>query len=187
MPALFKSDATPLLISALFAVALAAWIAKTMVEGRRRTLNAPKTILIGVTSTLAFFIPCAASGERLELVFQTVNAWHSIQYLAVIWLVLALRKQRGQLESPILRRISGPGRAAAAFYGLCFFFTAAHLTGVFSVIRWDPLGVSTPQYYYMGVLSVLFIHYALDTYLFFAAGREEPRPDVIPLAVPSQG
>jgi hypothetical protein len=187
MPPLFKSDVTPAVILVLFTAAAAAWVLKTVVERRRGTLNGPKTLLIGVTSTLAFLLPCAATGERLELVFQTVNAWHSIQYLGVIWLVLALRKQRGQLDSPVLRRISGPGRAAVAFYGTCFFFTAAHLTAVFGVIRWDPLGVSNVQYYYMGVLSVLFIHYALDTYLFFAATREEARPDTIPHAVPSQG
>jgi hypothetical protein len=187
MPAVFKNELTPWTISILFAATLVAWLTKTVLEQRHGSMNVPKTLLIAVTSTLAFLIPCAEKGERLELAFQTVNAWHSIQYLAVIWLVLAVRTRRGQTESPIVRKISGPGRAVWAFYGLCLFFTVAHLAGVFTVIRWDPLGVSMAQYYYMGVLSVLFIHYSLDTYLFFAAGREEARPDTIPLVAPSQG
>jgi hypothetical protein len=37
----------------------------------------------------------------------------------------------------------------------------------------------------MSILSLLFIHYALDTYLFFAAGRDWAKPEEIPLAAPS--
>jgi len=187
IPPIFKSEWTPRVVSVLFAIVLVAWIAKTLAERRRGTLNGPKTLLIAVTSTLAFIVPCTASGARLELAFQTVNAWHSIQYLGVIWLVLAIRKQRGEPLAPWVARISGPGRAAWSFYGLCFVFSAGLLAMVFELIRRNPWGLTGLQYYYMGVLSALFIHYSLDTYLFFAAGREEARPDVIPLAVPSQG
>ncbi len=187
IPGFVKSEWTPRVISVLLAVVFAAWLAKTLAERRRGTLNGPKTLLIAVTSTLAFIVPCAASGTRLELAFQTVNAWHSIQYLGVIWVVLAIRKERGQPMTPFVARIAGPGRAAWAFYGLCFAFSAALLAAVFEVIRRDPWGLSSLQYYYMGVLSALFIHYSLDTYLFFAAGRAEARPDTIPHAVPSRG
>ncbi len=185
-PPVIKSELTPWVISVAFGVALLAWIAKTLAEQRRGVLQGPKTILIAVTSTIAFVVPCAAGGERLELAFQTVNAWHSIQYLGIIWLVLALRKERGELASPMVARLAGPGRPVAAFYGLCFLLTASLLGLVYGVARLDPLGVSPPQYYYMGVLSALFIHYALDSWLFFAAGREEARPDTIPLATPSR-
>jgi hypothetical protein len=37
----------------------------------------------------------------------------------------------------------------------------------------------------MAVLSPLFVHYALDTYLFLAASRRDARPDEIPLAAPA--
>ena len=187
IPGFVKNEWTPRVISGLLAVVFAAWVVKTLAERRRGTLNGPKTLLILVTSTLAFIVPCAASGARLELAFQTVNAWHSIQYLAVIWVVLAIRKERGQPLSPLVSKIAGPGRAAWSFYGLCFAFSAALLAVVFWVIHRDPWGLSGLQYYYMGVLSALFIHYSLDSYLFFAAGRPEARPDVIPHAVPSRG
>ena len=186
MPPAFKNELTPRLIAVAFGVVLLAWIVKTVAEQRRGALQVPKTILIVVTTAIAFVVPCAGSGERLELAFQTVNAWHSIQYLGIIWLVLALRKGRGELDSPFVSRLAGPGRPVAAFYGLCFFFTASLLGVVYGVARLDPLGVSAPQYYYMGVLSALFIHYALDSWLFFAAGRDEARPDTIPLATPSR-
>jgi hypothetical protein len=186
MPHVLKNELTPWVISIAFAAALLGWIAKTLAERRRGVLQVPKTILIAVTSMITFVVPCAASGERLELAFQTVNAWHSIQYLGIVWLVLALRKERGELGSPFVARLAGPGRPVAAFYGLCFLFTASLLGLVYGVARLDPLGVSRPQYYYMGVLSMLFIHYALDSWLFFAAGRQEARPDTIPLATPLQ-
>jgi hypothetical protein len=187
IPPVFKSEWTPRLISILFAGVLLAWMAKTWREWRRGGLNGPKTLLIAVTSTLAFIVPSTASGSRLELAFQTVNAWHSIQYLGVIWVVLAVRKERGEPLAPWLAGISGPGRAAWRFYGLCFIFSGALLAVVFELIRRNPWGLTGLQYYYMGVLSALFIHYSLDSYLFFAAGRSEARPDAIPLVVPIQG
>lgn len=186
MPQLLKNELTPWVISVAFGAVLLGWIAKTVVEQRRGVLQVPKTILIAVTSMITFVVPCAASGERLELAFQTVNAWHSIQYLGIVWLVLALRKERGEIASPFVARLAGPGRPIAAFYGFCFLFTASLLGFVYWMARLDPLHVSRPQYYYMGVLSFLFVHYALDSWLFFAAGREEARPDTIPLALPSR-
>lgn len=187
IPSFTKSQGTYWLVSTAFAIVLAAWVVKTVAEHRRGALNVPKTVLISVTSAIAFFIPCAASAERLELAFQTVNAWHSIQYLGVIWLVLKVRKEKGLLESPFVARLSGPGRAAWGFYGLCFLFSAGLLGLIFGLVRLDPFRLSSLQYYYMGVLSVLFIHYTLDSYLFFAASRGEARPDTIPLAAPSTG
>jgi hypothetical protein len=187
MPSILKYEFVPRAISLAFTAALLGWIAKTLAEQRRGELQVPKTILIAVTTMITFVVPCAASGERLELAFQTVNAWHSIQYLGITWLVLAIQKKRGEIASPLVARLAGPGRPVASFYGFCFLFTATLLGFTYTMARLDPLGgVSRPQYYYMGVLSLLFIHYALDSWLFFAAGREESRPDTIPLVLPSR-
>jgi hypothetical protein len=185
IPPFVKSDLTVAAISAAFGILLAAWIAKTVLEQRRGALNVPKTVLIGVTTAAAFVVPAAAGGERLELAFQTVNAWHSIQYLAILWLALKLRKERGLPQASWVARLSGPGRLAVLFYGAVFATTLATLAAVTGVIRWDPIGFTKAQYDYMSILSLLFIHYALDTYLFFAAGRAWAKPDEIPLAAPS--
>jgi len=187
IPSFTKFPETYWTVSSAFAAVLGGWLVKTAREARRGFLNAPKTILIGVTTTVAFLIPCAEKGERLELAFQAVNMWHSIQYLAIVWLVLKIRKERGLPGSAWVGRVSGSGRAAWAFYGLCFAFTLALLGGILMLVRANPLGLAPMQYYYMAVLSALFIHYTLDGYLFFAAGREEARPDATPLAAPSGG
>ena len=183
IPPFTKTEFTWMAVAAAFAALLLAWIAKTAVEVRRGTLNVPKTVLIGVTAGVAFLVPVAASGARLELAFQTVNAWHSIQYLAILWACLRMRRERGLAVSPLVARLSRP----AAFYGALFATTVAVLAVVSGITRWDPLGITEGQYYYMSILSMLFIHYALDTYLFFAAGRRPARPDEIPLAAPLAG
>ena len=52
------------------------------------------------------------------------------------------------------------------------------------MLHWsDPLGLTTPQYYYMTIFSVLFIHYAFDGYFFFVSNRKDGNPDDLPLAV----
>lgn len=185
IPSFARAEVTWRLAAAAFALALVAWLAKTAWEAHRGVLNLPKTLLIGVTVTVAFLIPAAERGERLELAFQTVNAWHSLQYLAIVWVVLKVRRERGLLESPFVARLAGPGRAAWGFYGICFLFTAGLLAVVFALVRLDPLGLAHEQYYYMTVLSALFVHYTLDSYLFFAAGQDNARPDTIPLVAPA--
>ena len=40
-----------------------------------------------------------------------------------------------------------------------------------------------PQYYYMTIFSVLFIHYAFDGYFFLVSNRKDGNPDDLPLAV----
>lgn len=183
IPSFTKTELTWIAVSAAFGALLLAWIAKTALEHRRGTLNVPKTVLIGVTAAIAFLVPVAASGARLELAFQTVNAWHSIQYLAILWVCLRIRRERGLAVSPVAAQLSRP----VPFYLALFATSVAVLLVVSGIIRWDPLGITENQYYYMSILSLLFIHYALDTYLFFAAGRRRARPDEIPLAAPLVG
>jgi hypothetical protein len=185
LPPIVKTEFTWQAITAAFVVLLAAWTLKTADEWRRGAMNAPKTVLIGVTVVVAFLVPAAAHGERLELAFQAVNAWHSIQYLAIVWIALELRRRRGMQESRFVASLGGSRARAGLFYGLLFGSTMALLAVVSGLIRWDPLGLSAMQYYYMSILSVLLVHYALDAYLFFAASKDDARPDEIPLAAPA--
>jgi hypothetical protein len=182
IPSLVKSEATYMAVSGLFAAAALLWSIKTVREARRGALNGPKTLLVGLTSLIAFLVPAAASGPRLELAFQTVNAWHSIQYLGIIWLVLATRRRLGPALPPRLAALGGPGRATLRFYATCLGLTLVLMAVVALLLRTDPLGLSTAQYYYMSVFSVLFVHYAWDGYFFLVSARAGTDPDDAPLA-----
>jgi hypothetical protein len=184
IPAFVKTDATVLAISALFAASFLGWTIKSIREWRLGVLNRPKTLLILVTSMVAFWIPAMASGTRLELAFQSVNTWHSLQYLGLTWLVLKIRKSQGRTSSAFLRRISGEGKPTWVFYGLCILFTSVQLLVILALRLTDPFHLTGIQYQYMGVFSVLFIHYAYDGYFFFAARGESAAPENVPFVLP---
>lgn len=167
--------ATCFVVCAAFGTFLVAWIAKTVGEIRRRELNGPKTLLIATTTVVAFWVPVLASGERLELAFQSVNAWHSIQYLGIVAWIVRTQHDRGLA--------SGRRPTTARLYGGCFLATIGLLGVLLAVAKLDPLGLRYEQYYYAGVLSFLLIHYVLDAYLFFAAHRIGALPDRVPYAL----
>jgi hypothetical protein len=185
IPSIVRSDFTWQATLVAFAALLLLWVAKSAAEHRRGVLNGPKTLLIAVNTVVAFCVPAAASGERLELAFQTVNAWHSVQYLAIVWIALQMRRDSGLQESAFVARITAPGRRAVPFFAVLGAATLALMAAVALMIRLDPFGLTRNEYHYMGVLSPLFVHYALDTYLFFAATRGDRRPDEIALAAPA--
>jgi hypothetical protein len=171
IPAFLRTPLTYWTVWIAFGALLVVWLAKTWGEARRGALNVPKTTLIAVTVTIAFLVPLAAAGERLELAFQSVNAWHSFQYLGIVWLIQRLRRDRGLTSSRLVRSITtGPG-AAWRFYGACLAVTLGLLVVLVGLARLDPFGLGSQpnafeRYYYMGVLSCLLIHYALDGWLF---------------------
>src|SRR5882672_2102458 len=92
----------------VFAGFLAAWIYKTMLEHKEGLLNLPKALLIGVTIFFAFLVSGMAGRSRLELAFQSMNAWHSFQYLGLVWLINTMRLERGSLTNKFVARLSGP-------------------------------------------------------------------------------
>ncbi|HZE97870.1 MAG TPA: hypothetical protein VE981_12655 [Planctomycetota bacterium] len=184
IPDLVKTEFTCKAIAVLFAASFLAWSMKTLQEWRNGVLNRPKTALILLTSTIAFMIPAMAAGERMELAFQAVNTWHSLQYLGIIWLILNLRKAEGKSASPFVGSVSGPGRAAWKFYGLCLLFTAVQLAVILTLKATRPFSLSGAQYHYIGVFSVLFIHYTLDGYFFVAARSSGADPMDVPFVVP---
>jgi hypothetical protein len=184
LPGLVKTRATFLAISILFGAALLGWTVKSVIEWRRGILNRPKTALILLTALVAFLIPATASGTRMELAFQSVNTWHSLQYLGLTWLVLKIRKSQGRMASPFLSRLSGAGRPTWYFYALCLVFTTAQLVVIFTLRATHPLGLQGIQYHYLGVFSVLFIHYAYDGYFFFASRSESVAPEDVPFVLP---
>jgi hypothetical protein len=171
IPPVLRTPLTYWAVWIVFSVLLAAWLAKTWDEVRRGLLNVPKTILIGVTTVIAFLVPLAADGERLELAFQAVNAWHSFQYLGIVWLIQRMRRDSGLTDSRVVRAITTGKHAAWRFYGSCLAVTLGLLAVLIGMAQLDPLGLASQpnsfeRYYYMGVLSCLLIHYMLDGWLF---------------------
>ena len=187
IPSFLRVQATVWLISIAFASFVAIWLAKTWVEYKNGQLNRPKTMLIAITAVLAFLIPTTASGDRLELAFQSINAWHSVQYLGLTWFLLKIRKERGLLESPLLRKISGSGRKQMClFYGFCLGITVTLLAALGALIYFKPGQLHFEQYWYMSVLSVLLIHYCLDAYFFTVGNKEERGMESMPFLIPSR-
>jgi len=159
-------------------------------EARRGLLNVPKTVLIGVTTVIAFLVPLAADGDRLELAFQAVNAWHSFQYLGIVWLIQRTRRDRGMTTSPLVRSITSGRHAGWRFYGACLAVTLGLLVLLIGLARLDPFGLGSQpnafeRYYYMGVLSCLLIHYALDGWLFTVSNLRGAEAESEPYAVPA--
>lgn len=179
IPRFAKVPATYFAVSVLFGAAVLAFVVKLIAELRAGTVNRGKTTLIAVTATIAFFTPLAASGARLELAFQAVNAWHSFQYMALIALFQRIRADAGLVEGKTMRALTS---APLRYYGACLATTLVLFGAITMITRLDPFGLTANQYYYMGVLSCLLMHYALDGYLFIAAFGKEP--ESVPFAAP---
>jgi hypothetical protein len=152
-----------------FAVALTAWVVKSVMEWQRGTLHGPKTIFIGLTAVASFWVPALGN---LDTAFQGMNLWHSLQYLALTWMLNRLRQERGELEaSPFVKRLSTKG-SARRFYLFNIGLTiadvglAAILFVIMRFVMAKPFDFAFDRAYYIAVLSFLWIHYYHDHYLF---------------------
>ena len=152
-----------------FAIALIAWVAKSIAEARAGKLHVPKTVFIALTVIASFFVPVLGN---LDTAFQGMNLWHSLQYLALTWMLNHIRQERGQLEnSPFVKRLSTSG-SARRFYLFNIALTAADIllaAGIFAVLYFAlgrPFDFAFDRAYYIAVLSFLWIHYYHDHYLF---------------------
>jgi len=152
-----------------FGIALVAWLVDSANQWRQGTLNGPKTLFIGLTATAAFFVPALGN---LDTAFQGMNVWHSLQYLALTWMLNNLRQQRGELErSPFVKRLSADG-SARRYYLWTMGLTVADIAlagAIFVVLRFvfgQPFDFAFDRSYYIAVLSFLWIHYYHDHYLF---------------------
>lgn len=153
----------------LFAVALSVWIGKTIMEYQRGTLHGPKTLFITLTVMASFFIPLL---PNLDTAFQGMNLWHSLQYLALTFMLNRLRKERGELDGkPFLERLSSDG-SARRYYMFNIGLTIADVAlavAFFFIMRWvfnTSFDYAFDRAYYMAVLSFLWIHYYHDHFLF---------------------
>ena len=161
-PPFLKFDAVWYLSSAIFATALTLFISKTYREFRTGQGNLPKTILIGVTAVATFITPFF---HELDVAFQGLNTWHSIQYLGLTWYVSRLRYERGDFP----RKISVLLRPGEwwRFYGfnILLNFTTLIPFGILLLTR-SQTGLGFDQCYYLVVLCFLLTHYYHDHILF---------------------
>ncbi|HVP37910.1 MAG TPA: hypothetical protein VMS93_01885 [Candidatus Saccharimonadales bacterium] len=164
IPPMFRVDATWIAVSGIFGALLVLWLAKTVLEYRQGRLNPGATLLVGTTALVAFWIPWI---PKLDVSFQGFNTWHSFQYLAMIWLINGLRKERGEISNRVVAGFSGEGRAPA-FYLSMLACTLAAVGGIFAVNR--VFGIDSTRSYYIVVLSSLLIHYYQDHLNFFQFG-----------------
>lgn len=157
------------LAGGVFAASLAAWLYSTYGAYRQGTLHVPKTLFIAVTVLASFWVPALGN---LDTAFQGMNFWHSLQYIALTWMLNHLRQQRGQLEnSPFLKRMS-VDNSARRFYWFNFSMMVTNLLiglVIFLVlyVGFDKtFDFAFDRSYYIAVLSILWIHYYQDHYLF---------------------
>jgi len=150
----------PILAGVVFSAFLAAWIAKTVVEIRERRASLPKTLLIGITTVVSFCLPM---GSNLDVLFQGYNTWHSFQYLFLLWLLNRLREERGEIDSPLVRKMVRQGTMLP--YYLCCLAATGVLVLLTAVVR-AVTPLAADQSYFVVVLSVLLMHYYFDHFLF---------------------
>ncbi|XWX04960.1 hypothetical protein VZO05_05265 [Aggregatilineales bacterium SYSU G02658] len=172
IPAFFQQTWFFVAMSSVFAVALTAYIAKTVREYRQGILNWPKTAFIAFTCTVCFFAPAL---PNLDTAFQGLNTWHSFQYLAITFYIIKIRQQFGTLstDAPLVNRFSARSKDARGLYLL----SALLLVGsaiIFGLV-YTLAGVVRPNIeplarfdtaYYTAILSFLWIHYYHDHFLF---------------------
>jgi hypothetical protein len=163
---------TPLVFyaaSSVFALAALLFLGKTVLEIRQGTAHYPKILLVTITVSLAL-LTTSYDGDRLEIAFQGFNTWHSFQYLALTWYINTLRRQRGDIESPMMRWLSEVGKGRFYyFYGVTVALTlgALCLIGVVFALS----GLPFEHSYYIVVLSFLLVHYYHDHVLFTQFGE----------------
>jgi hypothetical protein len=157
------------LVGGIFAIALAVWVGKSVIEWRQGALHGPKTLFIGLTVAVSFTVPALGN---LDTAFQGMNVWHSFQYLALTWLLIHLAQQRGHLaDSPFVERVAktGASRRYYAFAIVATLGTAVVAGLLFTLFRFgmgQTFDFAFDRAYYIAVLSVLWVHYYFDHYLF---------------------
>jgi len=172
IPSFFEQPWVVALAFLVFGVALIAFIAKTVNEFRSGIAHLPKVVFISVTVTASFIVPALGN---LDTAFQGMNVWHSFQYLALTWYANRIREDRGDLnKQPFLKSISEPGHGRQYYgFNLLMTFGAGLLIAISFVVlyfvlggRWSNPGYALETSYYIGVLSILWIHYYHDHFLF---------------------
>jgi hypothetical protein len=90
-----------------------------------------------------------------------------MQYLALVWYLMAMRKERGEIDNRFVAEMNGPDRPWH-FYGLAVLLTA--VAGMLVLVLHGAFGVDLQKAYYIVILSTLLQHYYLDHLQFTKLG-----------------
>jgi hypothetical protein len=151
-------------VGALFAVFFVLWVAKTIRDWRNGTVLVPSVLLIALTIAIGFTLPLFAN---TDVAFQGFNVWHSVQYLGLVWFLMTMRKERGEIDNRFVAEMNGPDRPWH-FYGLAVSLTA--IAGLLVLAIHVIGGVDLQRAYYIVILSTLLQHYYLDHLQFTKLG-----------------
>jgi hypothetical protein len=160
----FVADAQIVGVAALFGTFFVLWVAKTLRDWWAGTLLVPSVLLIGLTIGVGFTLPLF---PNIDVAFQGFNVWHSLQYLGLVWYLMAMRKERGEIDNHFVAEMNGPDRPWR-FYALAVLLTA--LAGMLVLAIHGLLGVDLQKAYYIVILSTLLQHYYLDHLQFTKLG-----------------
>lgn len=177
IPDFFQQQWFFIAMTAVFSMALVAFIAKTIREIRGGYVNWPKTIFLTLTVAVAFTMPML---PNLDTAFQGLNTWHSFQYLALTFYIIKLREKMGQLDqtAPLVAQASRRSEDSRGLYALSAMLlggSAAVFVVVYAIASLvQPNGIAAADLgnwrfdvaYYTAILSFLWIHYYHDHFLF---------------------
>jgi hypothetical protein len=174
IPEFFKHPWFFWVVTAVFSVALLAFIVKSIREYRGGFLNIPKTVFIVLTVLVSFSVPAL---PNMDTAFQGMNTWHSFQYLAITFYIIKIRQTYGDLkDAPLVNRFAKSTKDSKGLFLLStmmlvgsavVFILVRILVGI---VRPDLPADQAHQYfdipYYTAILSFLWIHYYHDHFLF---------------------
>jgi hypothetical protein len=202
LPEFLRHPACWMLATVAFVAALVLFAIKTRRERAAGTLIRSRYQLVLWMAILGSLVPLF---PNLDSAFQGMNAWHSFQYLGLLWLMNQRSRQRGEIRYPLFERLSAPDRPLRLYWagivgtiGLLAVVLLAGLAietvsgGEFALFghaapRLDPAtgnelyrpGAVLLAYYLIG-MSVLLTHYLHDGFFFFRqryiVGGVERRP-----------
>lgn len=189
LPEFMRSPALWIGVATAFAASIVLFVIKTRRELAAGTLIRARFQLVFWMAVLGSLTPVF---PNLDSAFQGMNAWHSFQYLGVLWLMNQKSRERGEIQNRFFDAIMAPGRHgryyAAALGGtlglLLVVFAAGWLIEVASGGAFRLFGHGAPQLdpetgrelyrpgavllaYYMIAFSFLLTHYLHDGVFFF--------------------
>lgn len=151
---------------ALWYAAVAGWLALAVLFLLSLTVAASRgrVLLIALAVPIALVLPTL---DNLDVAFQGMNAWHSFQYLALLWLVTGRKAVSSPFSFDFIGKLTRK-RGFISLYGLALAMTIG--SGVIIFLLSTAAGFPYDEAYYLVVLSFLLVHYAFD-HLLFSTGN----------------
>ena len=191
LPEFMMASAFWILVTAGFFGSVILFAIKSRREKRLGILNRPKFQLVVATAIVGFTVPFF---PNLDSAFQGFNAWHSFQYLGLLWLMNRTAQERGETQRPFVHKMFAERRqwrfyatalgvtvgALALFFGVAFAIERAS-GGKFALFGFEASEIATnpdtgKAYYRPGALLLayylcgfgfLLVHYLHDGVFFF--------------------